>query len=96
MAHREAGAVTQEETKLTAAVPAPDSRRPGQSTRPRLALAARADGAGSSASVEVELSSRRALAAFALGLAIVVAAAVVCGLLGLLVATTFYGYGGSL
>jgi hypothetical protein len=83
---REAGG----ETKLTAAVPASDSRRSGQSTRPRLALAARVDATDARASAEVELSSPRALAAFALALAMVV----VCGLLGLLLATTIFGYGG--
>jgi hypothetical protein len=59
-------------------------------------VAARADGAHLTASGEVELSSRRALGAFVLAAAIFVAATVVCALLGLLLATAIFGYGGAL
>jgi hypothetical protein len=92
VAHREAGAVTQEETELTAVVPVSGSGRVGHPTEPLLVAVPKAvDAAPSAAS---GLSFGRALAAFALALAIASGAAAVCALLGVLLASILFGSAG--
>src|ERR1700733_8595589 len=88
---RKAGAGEQEERTLTAALSAPRSARPGLAGRP---AGDRAAEVGLRTVAATGISARRNLASFGVALLLASLVVLASAALGVLIATSFYGFGG--